>query len=68
MRHTLTALLSAGAICAFACITPALAQSVVVPAPAYGYGYGAGPWRYGPDSTFAGGLPHDPLAHRHAGL
>jgi len=42
MRHTLTALLSAGAIGAFACASPALAQTVGVapaPAPVYGYGY-----------------------------
>ena len=60
MRHPLTALLSVGAICAFASITPALAQTVVAPAPAYGYGYGAGPWPYGPDSTFAGAYPTIP--------
>jgi hypothetical protein len=51
MSHTLTALLSAGAICAFAWASPALAQT------GGDHGYGDGPWPYGPDSTFAGGYP-----------
>jgi hypothetical protein len=44
MRHVLTALLSAGAICAFASATPAAAQT-----------YGA--WPFGVGSTFAGSSP-----------
>ena len=53
MRNTLTAaLLSAASLCAFACVTPAAAQTF-----APGYGYGAGPWPYGPTATFAGSYP-----------
>ena len=58
MRNTLTvALLSAASLCAFACVTPAAAQTF---APGYGYGYGAGPWPYGPTGTFAGSYPTIP--------
>jgi hypothetical protein len=50
MRHVLAAaLLSAGAICAFAA-TPAAAQT----------SYGAGPWPYGVQSTYAGAYPTIP--------
>jgi hypothetical protein len=58
MRNTLTvALLSAASLCAFACVTPAAAQTF---APGYGYGYGAGSWPYGPTGTFAGSYPTIP--------
>ena len=52
MRYVLRGLLSAGAICAFACATPVVAQTV--------HGYGAGAWPYGVDSTFAGPYPTIP--------
>jgi len=56
MRNTLTAaLLSAASLCAFACVTPAAAQTF-----APGYGYGAGPWPFGPTGTFAGSYPTIP--------
>jgi hypothetical protein len=54
MRHTLTALLFGGAICAFAWASPALAQV------GGDHGYGDGPWPYGPHSTFAGSYPTIP--------
>jgi hypothetical protein len=44
MRHVVTALLSAGAISAFAWATPAVAQAY-------------GPWPYGVQSTYAGASP-----------
>jgi hypothetical protein len=50
MRQVLTALLSAGAIGAFAYATPAAAQT----------SYGAGPWPYGVESTYAGAYPTIP--------
>jgi hypothetical protein len=49
MRHTLTALLSAASICAFAGVVPASAQAI----------YGT-PWPYGVQSDYSGPFPTVP--------